>query len=103
MATVYVINRAAHDFSNAEKFGQLVYLSDSPINRYATNKMYRKFWKILRSSSSDDYILVTSLTVMNIIACGIFALLHGRLNLLIHKTDNNSYIERRLDLTDVVE
>ena len=88
MPTVYVINRASHDFSKAKKHGELCYLSNDPMDRYATNNMYRQFKEILEASSPDDYILVTSLTIMNV-------------NLLIHKTENNDYIVRRLDLSDL--
>ena len=103
MPTVYVINRSVHDFSKAEKFGQLVYLSNGAINKYATSKMARKFEEMLQDSAEEDYILITSLTVMNIIACSIFVCIHKKLNLLIHDTNNNTYIERRLDFTDIME
>src|SRR6056297_2497038 len=83
MPTVYVINRSVHDFSKAEKFGQLVYLSNGAINKYATSKMARKFEEMLQDSAEEDYILITSLTVMNIIACSIFVCIHKKLNLLI--------------------
>jgi len=101
MPTVYIINQASHDFSNAEIFGQLQYMTSKPISRYATNKMYRVFKEALEDSTPDDYILITSLTVMNIIACGQFIKKHGKLNLLIHKTEDNSYIERRLDFSSI--
>jgi hypothetical protein len=101
MPKVYVINKSSHDFSAAEQFGELVYLSDRTINRYATNKMYRQFDKTMRHSEATDYILITSLSVMNVIACVLFALRHKCLNLLIHKTDNNTYVERRMDLSDL--
>ena len=101
MPTVYVINRASHDFSKAKKHGELCYLSNDPMDRYATNNMYRQFKEILEARSPDDYILVTSLTIMNVVACSMFAKLHGKVNLLIHKTENNDYIVRRLDLSDL--
>jgi hypothetical protein len=101
MSKVYVINKAAHDFTAAKEYGQLVFLSSRPINRYATNKMFRIFNETLRLSESDDYILITSLTIMNIIACSLFVLRHEKLNLLIHQPSTNNYIERRMDFTDL--
>lgn len=92
MGTVYIVNKSSHDFGPAEKFGEIKFLSQGPMNRYSTNNMVRMFSEILRESSPNDYIVPCSLNVMNSIACAIFARLHGRLNLLLYK--NGEYIER---------
>lgn len=94
-ANVYVINRASHDFSGAEKFGDLIYLSQGSMNRFATNNISRIFAPIINASEPDDYILITGLTVMTCIATGMFAYKHGRLNLLIHRS-NHTYVDRKL-------
>jgi len=93
---IYVINRASHDYGEAERFGHVEYLSEGPINRYATNKIYRQMEDKLNQSNPEDYILLTGLTVMSSIACAIFAHKHGRLNLLIFRPDSHTYAERRL-------
>lgn len=101
MPKVYIINKALHDFSAAKRYGSLHYLSEKPMDRYATNNIFRKFYRILSKSNEEDYILITSLNTMNIIACVIFALKHKKLNLLIHKPKSNNYIERKLNLEDI--
>lgn len=92
MPNVFVVNKSNHDFSQAEKFGTVRFLSEGNINRYATNNMFRKFSEVMENSNPDDYIVPCSLNVMNSIACAIFAWKHGRLNLLLFK--DNNYIER---------
>ena len=89
---VYIVNKSSHDFSAAEKFGKITFLSEGPVNRYSTNSMYSKFYDILKDSSKGDYIVPCALNVMNSMACAIFAHLHGSLNLLLYK--NGDYIER---------
>ena len=101
MPKVYVINKSGHDFSEAENFGDLCYLSEGSINRYAIARMYREFCGTLNKSQPSDYLLITGLTVMCSIACSIFARLHGRLNLLIFR--NGKYVERKLILDDLLE
>lgn len=91
---VWVINRSAHDFSDAERFGELHYLSNGPIIKTNVVDMDRQFNAKLEASSAEDYILPTSLSVMTAIACSIFVLRHRCLNLLLYK--NGMYIERRL-------
>lgn len=96
MPTVYVVNKSAHDFSAAEAFGELRFLSVGSKDRYAVNSMHRDFQECLKDSQPNDYILLCGLTVMNCIACSIFAALHGKLNLLIFR--KGSYLERNLIL-----
>jgi hypothetical protein len=89
---VYIVNRSSHDFGPAEKYGEVIFLSEGSMNRYATNSMIRQFGESMSLSEPDDYIVPCSLNVMNSIACAIFAHKHGRLNLLLFK--DGLYIER---------
>ena len=99
--TIWVINRSAHDYSGASRFGTIKFMSEGPINRYATSKIFRLLNDELVQSKKNDYILLTGLTVMACIACAIFALRHKSLNLLIFKPTNHTYVERRMDLSDL--
>jgi hypothetical protein len=101
MAKVYVINKGGHDYSDAKRFGELHFLSEGPISKFAVSKIYREFAMQLRESTPNDYILVTGLTTMACIACSCFSFLHrGKLNMLLYK--NGRYIERRLLLSDLL-
>jgi hypothetical protein len=101
MPHVFIVNRGAHDFSDAKRFGEIIYLSEGDINKYSVNKMYRIFATRLRRSQPEDYILVSGLTVMACIACACFAFLHHKLNVLLFK--NGRYIERRLILDNLLD
>lgn len=94
MATrkVFVVNKSSHDFGPADKYGEVKFLSEGSMNRYATNSMVRLFEESMKDSEPTDYIVPCSLNVMNSIACAIFAHKHGRLNLLLYK--DGIYIER---------
>lgn len=92
MRKVFIVNKSSHDFTAAEMYGSIVFLSEGSINRYATNQMIRMFTERMESSESEDLIVPCSLNVMNSIACAIFAHKHGRLNLLLFK--DGRYIER---------
>jgi len=91
---VYIVNRSSHDFSPAEEYGKLVFLSEGTMNRFATNNMWRQFTEVMSNSRKDDHIVLCSLNVMNSIACAIFAHKHSRLNLLLYK--NSGYLERNI-------
>lgn len=101
MPTVFIVNKGGHNFEAAEQFGRLAYLSEGIASRYAVSKIYRDFAMRLRGSSPDDYLLLTGLTTMNVIACSCFAYIHGRLNLLLYK--NDKYVERKLLLGELLD
>jgi hypothetical protein len=93
MKKVYIVNKSAHDFSEAENYGQIIFLSSGSVNRYQTNSMIRTFVEVMVDSTPEDYIVPCSLNVMNSIACAIFAHKHGTLNLLLYR-QGKGYIER---------
>jgi hypothetical protein len=101
LPNVFVVNRSGHDFTSAEKYGDLVYLSIGQQNRFSVTTMLRQFSVPLQGSKPDDFILLTGLSTMNAIACSAFAYLHGRLNLLLFK--KNKYIERHLIFEELLE
>jgi len=92
MPKVFIVNKSTHNFSAAEEFGEIVFLSEGSMNRYATNNIFRQFTEVLEDSSSEDFIVPCALNVMNSIACAIFARKHGTLNLLLF--NKGVYIER---------
>jgi len=99
MAKVFIVNDSGHDYSAAEKFGELVPLSTGTVNKYHLTKMLRTFEPLMKDSSPDDYILQSGPSVMNCIACAYFASVHGQLNLLIFRLEGNGkqrYVVRRL-------
>lgn len=92
MSKVYIVNKSSHDFSSAEQYGEVIFLSEGPMNRYGTNNMIRNFKKVFENSSYEDYLVPCSLNIMNLIASALFVHKHGRLNLLLFKEGN--YIVR---------
>lgn len=98
---VFIPNRGGHDFTPAEPFGELVFMSKGSISRYSVNRMYRQFAQKLAKANEKDYILITSLCVMNVIACIIFALKFKKVNLLLFR--NGTYVVRTIDFSSLEE
>lgn len=101
MKTVYVVNDSGHDYSKAEKFGRLVFMSTRSIYKTHVTKMYKKFKRFINESGREDYLLISGPSLMNVIACSMFARKHGKLNLLIWdedpKTKKFGYISRTVN------
>lgn len=98
---IYIPNKGSHDYSDAERYGEIVYVTKGEQNRYAIGTMVRNWIKILRTSNPEDYILLSSLTNLCCIGTALFAMRHGCLNLLLFRNDR--YIERKLNLHDAFE
>jgi hypothetical protein len=81
---VFVPNSGGgHDFSDAERFGTLRAVTEGWVNPSQTGVINRKWQQALKDSLPTDFILVTSLPIIFGIGASLFALKHGRLNLLV--------------------
>lgn len=100
MRKVLVINKSCHDFSEAEKYGELIYMTTGMIDRFSTTKMFRVFQPFIKESNKHDLILITGMTNMTAIVCSMFAYKHGRINLLLFKEQKYSgkYLKRTIIL-----
>lgn len=95
---VFVVNKGCHDYSIAERFGKLVFLSNGPVPRYDTTKMLRLFEPIIKEHAKNtDYLLLGGLSIMSVIACTLFSQKHNCLNLLLYSTKDAEYILRKIN------
>lgn len=99
MPTVYITNKSAHDFSEATKYGNLVFITKGKLNRFNANDMHRQAVEAMEGSEKNDYIVPCSLNVLNSVVCATFAVKHKRLNLLLFK--QGEYIERNIVFDEV--
>lgn len=94
MARVFIVNKSAHDFSEAKRYGRLIFITEGRLNRFNVNDMHRQCSEALEESREGDYIVPCSLNVLNSIACAVFAVKHRKLNLLLFK--EGGYVERNI-------
>jgi len=97
---VYVTNRGGHSYEAAEKFGEIVYITEGTLNRFATSSLYRAFVDGMKDSQPQDYILITSMSIVNAIGAAVFARKHGCLNLLLYRS--GEYILREIDIDSLI-
>lgn len=93
MPKVFIPNKGSHDYTDAKRFGTLEYVTSGYQNKYSIGSMIRCWKHALIESSPDDYILQTSLSILNAVGLALFALKHGgRCNILLWRKDR--YIDR---------
>ena len=96
MRQVLILNKSSHDFSEAKEFGELVYLTEGKLDRFAVNSIYRTVEQAIMDSDKRDYIVPCSLNILNIVVCSMFVARHNRLNLLIYNGFKKKYLERNI-------
>lgn len=96
---VFVPNLSNHDFSDAKRYGELIYVTRGKQRKYNINSMCRIWIASLEDSQPEDYIMLTSLSILCCIGCSVFAKKHGRLNLLLWR--GGRYVARELILEDL--
>ena len=55
----------------------------------------------MSDSSPNDYMLITSMNVVNAIGAAVFARKHGKLNLLLYR--EGEYVSRELDIDALID
>lgn len=99
---IFVINKGGHDYSDAQRYGDLVYLTEGPLhNPFGVANFYRHVAGKMKDMSSDDYILITSLNSLCALAGWIVGRLGHPLNLLLFK--DGKYIPRRISENDLLK
>jgi cytochrome bd-type quinol oxidase subunit 2 len=97
---VYVVNRSTHDYSSATKYGDIVYVTEGYLRHFSVGLHTRVWQEKLKDSLPDDFLILSSINVVCGIGCALFAMMHGKLNLLLW--DNKKYIKREVLLTEVL-
>lgn len=93
---VFIVNNGGHDYSDARRFGELIFCTDSVIRKDDVSQMYRELSVALSEATADDYLLVSSLTSLCMVASAILADRFGELHLLLFK--DGQYVDRDLIL-----
>lgn len=96
MPKVFVPNRSFHNFSGAEKYGELIFLTEGSVRRTNVNQLYRECYQKMASAQPGDFLLVSSLAILNAIPASILAHRFGRVNFLIFTKDQ--YLVREIVL-----
>ena len=93
---VYIVSNGGHDYSDAKRYGELVFLTDEVIRKDDVAQMYRVLSPVLDQADPDDFLLISSLTSLCVVASAILSARFGELHLLLYK--DGQYVQRDLIL-----
>ena len=97
MAKVYVVNNTNHDYSKAEQYGELVYVTKGKLPIFKTNTVRAMLEKGLVKFTKDDYLLISGPAIVNIMAATILYNKFDTVKFLIFDAKQQDYVVRHLN------
>lgn len=98
MPKVFIVSDGGHDYSDAKRFGELVFCTESVIRKDDIAQMYREIRQCMETAKAGDFLLVSSLASMCSVAAAILAFQFGEVHFLLYK--DGQYVQRDLILED---
>lgn len=80
---VFIVNNGGHDYSDATRYGELVFCTEGNVRKDDFSQMFRELSEALDQAEAQDYLLLTSLTSLCSIATGILADRFGEVHFLL--------------------
>ncbi len=99
MSKVYVVNSAGHDFSKAEKYGELIPVVKGHVNVFRPDRSLFTITEGLADFQEEDYLLLSGNTFGNVIAALFLGNIIKKIKLLVYDAKNNDYLCHVLDLS----
>lgn len=96
MSKVYVINDMNHSYSKAERFGEVVPVTEGKMPIFKTDTMLTILKESLKNYKSDDYLLISGPAIMCIMATSIVFKRFENIKLLVFDAKEQDYVVRHL-------
>ncbi len=95
MPTVFIVNHAGHDYSEAEKWGNLVSITSGHVSQGSLDRLLYDV-NCISKSEPIDWLLPSGLLILNVIATALWLRKHGELRLLVRDRKYSTYREMKI-------
>lgn len=96
MSKVFIINNMTHNYSKAEKFGELVDITNGKMPIFKTDVMSGILKDGLEDFSNDDYLLISGPALLCIMAAQAAFVKFDEVKFLIFDAKIQDYVVRHL-------
>ena len=90
--TVYIVNKASHDYSAARRFGDVKFITEGEISKFDTASMMRQIEEAFADAQPEDFIILNSFSLLCALVTAAFASRFNKVNLLVFR--NSDYVVR---------
>jgi hypothetical protein len=96
---VFVTNFAGHDYTKAEKYGKIVWVTRGYVSFHSLDRVKYRVCEEVDKSIAEDWLLLSGIPMICVVAALYWFWKHKKVKLLIHdKKNGDSY--RELIITD---
>ena len=97
MAKVYIVNNANHDYSKAEQYGELVYVTRGKLPIFKTSTVRTMLEKGLVKFTKDDYLLISGPAIVSVMAATVLYNKFDTVKFLVFDAKQQDYVVRHLN------
>ena len=96
MPTVFIVNHAGHDYTKAERWGNLSCMTTGHVAQGSLDRLIYDVAIGLQRSEPEDWLLPAGLLILNVIAAAIWMRKHNELRVLVRDRKLNDYRELKI-------
>lgn len=89
---VWIVNKAGHDYTAAEEYGELRALSMGSIDPFRVDRLAYDLSKLARYTRKDDFLLLSGAPILNGLSLHMWLQTHGECNTLQWHAKRRTYI-----------
>lgn len=82
MLKVYVTNFTGHEYTDAKRFGELIYITNGYVTFNDLKEIERKVLEFVKQATKDDYLLLSGNSLLCSVATLIWTNYHKQCNIL---------------------
>lgn len=94
---VFVANFAGHDYSGAEKYGALCFVTKGFISFQSLDRVKYQVGMGIKDSRPDDWLALSGTNIINVLAAVLWFGMHGQIKILNY--DKNTGVYREVTIT----
>lgn len=98
---VWIASDAGHDFSEAEKYGDLVAVTNGKSNIFNIRHLVSDFAEKLTDFGPEDYLLLSGNVVVNVLLSSILLQKQETIQVLIFDAVHKGYVPREISLKTI--
>jgi hypothetical protein len=98
---VWIVNSAGHDYSEAEKFGELRAITNDKVNVFNGQRVAQEMHQTMEDYQKKDWLLLSGHAVLNSLATSIVLEKHGEVNFLIYDVVKHRYVPRDINIKQI--
>ena len=96
MANIYVVSDSSHDYSDAQRFGEMIFLFKEKINVFAIGKLAKLINEKLANAQVEDYLILSGNSIAGCMAFYTLLKNFNQVKLLIFSFRDQQYEARTI-------